>query len=184
MEYMLLELFKNAARATLERHRADGALGAELPPIVLAVYQTKSMLTLKVTDSGGQWTAARVHCRGHRPLTPDAGGIPRKRLGRIFEYAYSSIPAKDKAQHDAAEAEAARSGLNLNSGGPEMHRPMAGEGFGLPMVRSLARYFGGDIDVQSMHEHGTEVFLQLAQLDPTVEDIQGRWVARPAEVQI
>ena len=49
------------------------------------------------------------------------------------------------------------------------------------MVRSLVRYFGGDIDVQSMHEHGTEVFLQLALLDPTVDDIQGRWVSQPAE---
>ena len=36
-------------------------------------------------------------------------------------------------------------------------RPMAGEGFGLPMARIYARYFGGDLSMQSVHGHGTEV---------------------------
>lgn len=42
---------------------------------------------------------------------------------------------------------------------------MAGEGFGLPMARNYARYFGGDISLQSMQGHGTEVFIRLAHLD-------------------
>ena len=38
---------------------------------------------------------------------------------------------------------------------------IAGFGQGLPISRLYARYFGGDIHLQSMHGYGTDVFIYM-----------------------
>ena len=42
--------------------------------------------------------------------------------------------------------------------------PLAGLGYGLPISRSYARYFGGDLNIMSMEGHGTDAFLHLPRL--------------------
>lgn len=39
------------------------------------------------------------------------------------------------------------------------HAPMAGLGYGLPLSRLFARYFGGDIQLVSMDGYGTDVYI-------------------------
>ncbi|KAJ2118682.1 [Pyruvate dehydrogenase (acetyl-transferring)] kinase isozyme 2, partial [Coemansia sp. RSA 921] len=41
--------------------------------------------------------------------------------------------------------------------------PLFGEGDGLPMVRQIARYFGGDLDLVSMEGVGTDAYLHLSR---------------------
>eukprot|EP00913_Durusdinium_trenchii_P033521 g31382.t1 len=48
-------------------------------------------------------------------------------------------------------------------------RQLAGYGFGLPLSRVYAQYFGGDIHVQSMHGFGTDVYLNVNHLGDVLE---------------
>jgi pyruvate dehydrogenase kinase 2/3/4 len=42
--------------------------------------------------------------------------------------------------------------------------PLAGLGYGLPISRNYARYFGGDLHVMSMEGYGTDSFIYLPRL--------------------
>mmetsp|Transcript_18178 Transcript_18178/g.36654 ORF Transcript_18178/g.36654 Transcript_18178/m.36654 type:complete len:92 (+) Transcript_18178:255-530(+) len=49
--------------------------------------------------------------------------------------------------------------------------PLAGLGYGLPISRSYARYFGGDLSIMSMEGYGTDCFLHLRRLGNTREPL-------------
>jgi pyruvate dehydrogenase kinase 2/3/4 len=49
--------------------------------------------------------------------------------------------------------------------------PLAGLGYGLPISRSYARYFGGDLSIMSMEGHGTDCFVYLTRLGNTREPL-------------
>ncbi|CAJ1347386.1 unnamed protein product [Effrenium voratum] len=53
---------------------------------------------------------------------------------------------------------------------PASTRRLSGYGFGLPLSRVYARYFGGDIHVQSMHGYGTDVYLNVNHLGDALEN--------------
>ena len=42
--------------------------------------------------------------------------------------------------------------------------PLAGLGYGLPISKSYARYFGGDVSIMSMEGYGTDAFVHLRRL--------------------
>lgn len=42
--------------------------------------------------------------------------------------------------------------------------PLAGLGYGLPISRNYARYFGGDLIIMSMEGYGTDSFIYLPRL--------------------
>ena len=73
LTYMLLELFKNAARASIEKHhaRSDPQVGDEIPPIQVSVFNGDQDITIKISDEGG--------------------GIHKTRKARVFEYAFTTI---------------------------------------------------------------------------------------------
>ena len=141
--FMLLELFKNSARAVIE-HGGGAAGGANasappgqpnLPPVTVSVFQTETdVVQIKVKDTGG--------------------GIPLNMTDSIFEYGFTTLEGMKPA---SSEDEA----LKLVSG--VSARPIAGEGFGLPMTRQYAKFFEGDLTVQSTLGYGTEVHLRLRE---------------------
>jgi pyruvate dehydrogenase kinase 2/3/4 len=49
--------------------------------------------------------------------------------------------------------------------------PLAGLGYGLPISRSYARYFGGDLDIMSMEGYGTDAFIYLVRLGNSQEPL-------------
>lgn len=49
--------------------------------------------------------------------------------------------------------------------------PLAGLGYGLPISRSYARYFGGDLSIMSMEGYGTDCFVYLTRLGNTKEPL-------------
>ena len=49
--------------------------------------------------------------------------------------------------------------------------PLAGLGYGLPISRSYARYFGGDLVIVSMEGYGTDAYLHLSRLGDNQEPL-------------
>ena len=45
--------------------------------------------------------------------------------------------------------------------------PLAGLGYGLPIARNYARYFGGELTIVSMEGYGTDGYIYLPRLSNT-----------------
>ncbi|KAG5855111.1 hypothetical protein ANANG_G00045480 [Anguilla anguilla] len=118
--HVLFELFKNAMRATIENHEASSFL----PPIQVMVAIGGEDLTIKMSDQGG--------------------GVPFRKIERLFSYMYSTAPAPQMDHHQRA--------------------PLAGFGYGLPISRLYAQYFQGDLQLYSMEGYGTDAVLHMKAL--------------------
>uniref|UniRef100_A0A0E0LNV1 Protein-serine/threonine kinase n=1 Tax=Oryza punctata TaxID=4537 RepID=A0A0E0LNV1_ORYPU len=81
-------------------------------------------------------------------VSDEGGGIPRSGLPRIFTYLYST--AKNPPDMDC----------------PSEGVTMAGYGYGLPISRLYARYFGGDLQIISMEGYGIPVLHFLSDFQP------------------
>uniref|UniRef100_A0A3B3HV25 Protein-serine/threonine kinase n=1 Tax=Oryzias latipes TaxID=8090 RepID=A0A3B3HV25_ORYLA len=118
--HMVFELFKNAMRATMELCGDT----MECPPIQAQVALGSEDLTVKVSDRGG--------------------GVPMRKIDRLFTYTYSTAP---------------RPSIDGSSGAP-----LAGYGYGLPISRLYARYFQGDLKLYSLEGYGTDAVIYIRAL--------------------
>ncbi|KAF4087012.1 hypothetical protein AMELA_G00090680 [Ameiurus melas] len=118
--HMAFELFKNAMRATMELYGDT----MEYPAIHVKIILGDEDLTVKVSDLGG--------------------GVPLRKIDRLFTYTYSTAP---RPQMDTSRA-----------------APLAGYGYGLPISRLYARYFQGELQLYSMEGHGTDAIIYVRAL--------------------
>ncbi|CAL9690245.1 unnamed protein product [Knipowitschia caucasica] len=118
--HMVFELFKNAMRATMELYGDS----MEYPSIQAHVSLGTEDLTVKVSDRGG--------------------GVPLRKIDRLFSYTYSTAPKPDMDRSDAV--------------------PLAGYGYGLPISRLYARYFQGDLKLYSLEGFGTDAIIYIRAL--------------------
>jgi len=83
-------------------------------------------------------------------ISDEGGGIPRSGISRIWTYLYSTAcpPVLERDSPYQSDFQA----------------PLAGLGYGLPLSRLYARYFGGDLQVISMEGYGTDAYLHLKRL--------------------
>ncbi|KZP33918.1 mitochondrial pyruvate dehydrogenase [Athelia psychrophila] len=90
-------------------------------------------------------------------ISDEGGGIPRSAIPLIWTYMYTTMdtPAIDQNFHDS-----------------DFKAPMAGFGYGLPLSRLYARYFGGDLRLISMDGFGTDVYIHLNRLSSSREPLQ------------
>jgi len=143
LHYILLELLKNSMRATMDFHGPDGADVDDLPPIEVVISNGKEHedVVIKVADEGG--------------------GIPRSNMKKIWSYLFTTAdPAIQEGMIVLNE--------NVDHG---IDSPLAGLGYGLPISRSYAQYFGGDLSIMSMEGHGTDAFVHLVRLGNTREPL-------------
>jgi pyruvate dehydrogenase kinase 2/3/4 len=90
-------------------------------------------------------------------VSDEGGGIPRSGISRIWTYLYTTAAAPV-----------------LDPGSPyynDFQAPLAGLGYGLPISRLYARYFGGDLQVISMEGYGTDAYLHLKRLGNAEESL-------------
>jgi len=150
LHYILLELLKNSMRATVEFHtkrQGGGSLDEpeperELPPVrvVIADGEANEDVVIKVSDEGG--------------------GIRRTNMPRIWSYLFTTAdPEVQEVSVGSGEALNGGSGSDFGTGSP-----LAGLGYGLPISRAYARYFGGDLSMMSMEGYGTDAFVYLSRL--------------------
>jgi hypothetical protein len=134
LEYILLELLKNAFRATVEHHHIgkDAFYPTDLPPVKILIATGKDYVTIRISDQGG--------------------GIPSDEKTNIWKYGFTTMKKSTEEVH----------GLGiLGTSIEEIHSPMAGLGFGLPLSRLYAKHFGGDLSISTMEGFGTDVYLTL-----------------------
>ncbi len=111
-------------------------------------------------------------------VSDEGGGIPRSTIPLVWTYMYTTVDTTPDLDPD------------FNKG--DFKAPMAGFGYGLPLSRLYARYFGGDLKLISMegwanlrappvlewqlifcfHRYGTDVYLHLNRLSSSSEPLQ------------
>jgi len=87
-------------------------------------------------------------------VADQGGGIARTDMPKIWSYMYTT--AQPVYDIDAT---------------PEDFGLLAGIGYGLPISRVYARYFGGDLQVMSMEGYGTDAYLHLRRLGDEAEPL-------------
>lgn len=180
LEYIMTELLKNAFRAVIEQ-------GTEREPIEVTIAsapdvpgnhmheildkppttdgcQSDSDVGIGVNTVNGaadanesikhlapspQSITIRVRDRG--------GGIPLDVLPHIWSYNYTTFSDTDAQDSGNGNIDA----LNTISASGGQLSSIAGLGYGLPLSRAYAEYFGGGISIQSLWGWGTDVYLTL-----------------------
>lgn len=177
LEYILTELLKNAFRAQIEN-------GMEREPIEVTIAPAPEEPERRSSDQPGITTldqGAIDHASGAnkataaassniRPLerqTPGVtirirdrgGGISPENLDKLWDFGFTTF--NEDQINDATGSNGNESGLNAISIGGGSGSSLAGLGYGLPLGRAYAEYFGGAIAVQSLWGWGTDVYLSL-----------------------
>lgn len=179
LEYILTELLKNAFRAVIEN-------GNEREPVEVTIASAPDVPGNSMhgildrpsnaegnssdTDVGFQTgtvdgTADANESIKH--LTPSSqsitirirdrgGGIPLEVLPHIWSYSFTTF-----SDIDDSESNGNIDALNTLSASGGQLSSIAGLGYGLPLSRAYAEYFGGSISIQSLWGWGTDVYLTL-----------------------
>lgn len=142
LRLIVFELVKNSLRAVWERHGEDFST---MPPvrIIVAAGPENEDIVIKVADEGG--------------------GIHRKGVSRMFSYFYTTW-AQDEKEGSVLDRV-------MEGGDFSTSTPMAGLGYGLPLSRLYARYFGGDLNIVSMEGYGTDAFIHLPRVGDEDESL-------------
>ncbi|KAF8576423.1 alpha-ketoacid dehydrogenase kinase [Ramaria rubella] len=91
-------------------------------------------------------------------ISDEGGGIPRSAIPLIWTYMYTTMEGQSVDQ-------------DFETQGSDFKAPMAGFGYGLPLSRLYARYFGGDLRLISMEGYGTDVYIHLNRLSSSREPL-------------
>ncbi|KAF2265899.1 kinase isozyme 4 mitochondrial precursor [Lojkania enalia] len=104
------------------------------------------------------------------------GGISPENYAHIWDYSFTTFNEEQASSTLSGASSKSGSGmdaLNAISGpGGEGGHSLAGLGYGLPLGRAYAEYFGGGIAVQSMWGWGTDVYLSLRGVGRVEGDIR------------
>ncbi|EPS45056.1 hypothetical protein H072_957 [Dactylellina haptotyla CBS 200.50] len=90
-------------------------------------------------------------------ISDEGGGIPRSAIPLVWTYMYTTVDKTPDIEP----------GFEKN----DFQAPLAGFGYGLPISRLYARYFGGDLKLISMEGYGTDVYLHLNRLSTSSEPL-------------
>ncbi|EME31341.1 pyruvate dehydrogenase kinase [Galdieria sulphuraria] len=112
------------------------------PPVKIIIADGQEDVTVKISDEGG--------------------GIPRSAMNKIWTYMFTTVDIPPEQVLEATEGGAYK--------GPDAD-PIAGLGYGLPLSRLYARYFGGELSVMSMEGYGTDAYLHICKLGDKEESL-------------
>ena len=187
LEYIITELLKNAFRATvekgMERERIEvtiaplpeaQVLGDDDPSVTNAKQGAKNVAMRDSSQPDISSSHPPPQSEDIRPLhtsTPGVtirirdrgGGISPENLSQIWDYSFTTFDEEKLARDTASENGV--DGLSaISAAGVDDKHSLAGLGYGLPLGRAYAEYFGGGIAVQSLWGWGTDVYLSLRGL--------------------
>lgn len=96
------------------------------------------------------------------------GGINPENFAKLWEYGFTTFN-EDEIMDKVSGGRGGVDALDAISGGVGGGSSLAGLGYGLPLGRAYAEYFGGGIAVQSLWGWGTDVYLSLRGVGRIVE---------------
>lgn len=191
LEYIITELLKNAFRATVESRMEREPIEVTIAPLPEELdYSSghgqgseRGRVEIRNVDQGNEDIASKVFT-GHDPTPPSAdeqirplakstpgvtirirdrgGGISPENYAQIWDYSFTTFNEDQAFNTLSGRSGSGMDALNAISGpGGDSVNSLAGLGYGLPLGRAYAEYFGGGIDIQSMWGWGTDVFLRL-----------------------
>eukprot|EP00744_Colponema_vietnamica_P006953 GILI01010040.1.p1 GENE.GILI01010040.1~~GILI01010040.1.p1 ORF type:complete len:547 (-),score=106.50 GILI01010040.1:423-2063(-) len=147
VHYIIVELMKNAFRATIERHakrnKANMLACDDVPPVKITINARPGLMhsCICVEDQGT--------------------GIKRDHIPYAMSYSFTTAKGVlSKEDEEAMNSGDPSATMNGSVGAVELP-PLAGFGYGLPMSRTYARCFGGDVVLRSVEGSGTKVYLYL-----------------------
>jgi signal transduction histidine kinase len=167
LEYIITELLKNAFRATVESGRSH-------EPIVITIAAEPES-TADLDKVGGK-ALPRADDTDNPPIKPfeesapgvtirirdRGGGISPEVLPNIWSYSFTTFSEDELPGQTPGSG--SMDALNAISGAGGEGSSIAGLGYGLPLGRAYAEYFGGGIAVQSLYGWGCDVYLRLKGL--------------------
>ncbi|KAI0014227.1 alpha-ketoacid dehydrogenase kinase [Xylariaceae sp. FL0662B] len=168
LEYIATELLKNAFRATVECQRGDRE------PVVITIAPEppdagppRVTLHPPAVDKGAFRGDAIEPLDDNAPgvtirIRDRGGGIAPEILPNIWSYSFTTFNDEDEMPGVSSDgSDAAQDALGIISAASGGGSSIAGLGYGLPLSRAYAEYFGGGIAVQSLYGWGTDVYLRL-----------------------
>lgn len=139
--HMLFETLKNSLRATVEHHLKLNP-GVDIEDI--------NYPPIKIIVAEGQEDITIK-------ISDEGGGIARSAIPLIWTYLYTTVDLLPSIEPEHNKS--------------DFRAPMAGYGYGLPISRLYAKYFGGDLKLISMEGYGTDVYLHLNRLSSSNEPL-------------
>lgn len=146
IHYVFYELLKNSCRASIRRYHSQQQAKLQSPLNKLAVDPEIPPIRV-IISMGEEDVTIKVADRG--------GGIPRSAMATIWKFAHST------ASHDELNTAFGREG----STGAKLR------GFGLPLARIYARYFGGELTLKSTEGYGLDAYLHIPRLGTHCENL-------------
>ncbi|GAB0133584.1 hypothetical protein EsDP_00001990 [Epichloe bromicola] len=164
LEYIVTELLKNAFRATVESRCREPVVVTIAPEPLLKEQPGGAPLIKQPSQGRGQFRSDAI-----KPLddnTPGVtirirdrgGGISSDILPNIWSYSFTTFSDDEEFPGSGAPG---GDGLGAIAAASTGGSSIAGLGYGLPLSRAYAEYFGGGIAVQSLYGWGTDVYLRL-----------------------
>lgn len=189
LEYILTELLKNSFRATIEAGMESEPVEITIAPAPANEPQTQDIKSkpgklARHTDGVvSNYDQGSVDCASGsnkpdisasaniKPLsqsTPGVtirirdrgGGIKPENYDKLWEYGFTTFN-EDEINEKTSSGGNGGGALDVISSGAGGVSSLAGLGYGLPLGRAYAEYFGGGIAVQSLWGWGTDVYLSL-----------------------
>jgi signal transduction histidine kinase len=176
LEYILTELLKNAYRATVEsgneRKPVEVTIAAAPDAPHTKLEALKNLLVSQDTSHDFSQEGLTEYCKAEENALPlnsaaqsitirirdQGGGISPEVLPHIWAFNFTTFSNDQASNADNDNVDA----LNAISGsGGGNSSTIAGLGYGLPLGRAYAEYFGGGIAVESLYGFGTDVYLSL-----------------------
>ena len=98
------------------------------------------------------------------------GGMPRSLMRRIWTFAHSTLKNEKRPEEEKCDFEKDEfTGRHIR-------------GFGLPVTRIYARYFGGEVTIKSMEGYGVDAYLYLPVLGVACENLPQRVIRSPGNL--
>lgn len=159
LEYILTELLKNSFRAVAEE-------GNEHEPIVVTIAPSPEYPSSKPirNEDQGERSTQSMSVDGLDQAAPGVtirirdrgGGISPEHYANLWSYGFTTFTTEE-----ADDAVSSMTDPHMVIAGAGPGGSLAGLGYGLPLSRAYAEYFGGGIAVQSLWGWGTDVYLTL-----------------------
>ncbi|KAI1501019.1 branched-chain alpha-ketoacid dehydrogenase [Biscogniauxia marginata] len=172
LEYIATELLKNAFRATVENTHNQG----KREPVVITIAPEppdagppRVTLDPPAVDKGAFKSDAIKPLDDNAPgvtirIRDRGGGIAPEILPNIWSYSFTTFLEDEDSLISgglSGSGSGSQDALGVISSASSGGSSIAGLGYGLPLSRAYAEYFGGGIAVQSLYGWGTDVYLRL-----------------------